>query len=542
LTYTGNSLAVGPSSGTLSAPYTDPTTFTTTGSWTNGSKTLTVTSASGIATGMVVTSTSTGIPTATATTVSSIVGTTVTLSANATVTQANKSVTFSLAGSATSGSTTISSLKGTAASLNSIVVGMGICGTGIPGSGANPSTYVTSTTGSPPTSLTISAAVTSTKAGDIVTLTSFGATTAAGSTTVSNVSFATAPTIGQVVVGNGIPANTTITAVTGTAAQFAAGTGQLTLSNAATTPSNFSGASGTCCNTALAEFSPLTYDSTYNSASPAGSSTTQNWGGCVVEPTSSGENSAGTGVVNAAVTNPDYSEPTSGLNWYPLWWANDSGNSWATNGVKAQSTATETQGATAADWLTLYGPNQGCPVPMIPLTDATTAAGQTTILNTISSMWPRDAGGTQVHIGMIWGWRALSSNGPFTSNNGHPLSYSNASSIGWKKIVVLMTDGIEEWPATDNMTGLGQIADGKIDTTTDTTAVTNLGTRLADVCSNMAASGNFVIYTIGLGTDGASNTDLQNVPATPGVISRPRPRATSRRCSRISQSRCWLSA
>ena len=188
--------------------------------------------------------------------------------------------------------------------------------------------------------------MTATKAGDIVTLTSFGATTTTGSTTVSNVSFATAPTVGNVIVGNGIPANTTITAAPSTAAQYAAGAGTLTISNAATTPSNFSAASGTCCNTALATFAPLTYDSTYNSASPAGSSTTQNWGGCVIEPTSSGENSGGTGVVNAAVTDPDYSEPAGGWpNWYPLWWANDSGNNWVTHGVKAQSTATETQGA-----------------------------------------------------------------------------------------------------------------------------------------------------------------------------------------------------
>ncbi len=151
---------------------------------------------------------------------------------------------------------------------------------------------------------------------------------------------------------------------------------------------------------------------------------------------------------------------------------------------------------------------------MLPLTDVTTTAGQTTVLNTISSMWPRDSGGTQVHIGMIWGWRALSPNGPFTPNNGHPLSYSNASTTGWKKVVVLMTDGEEEWPATDNMTGLGQIADGKIGTTSTSTAVTNLGTRLASVCSNMAASGNFIIYTIGLGNGGSSNTELQNCATT----------------------------
>ena len=70
-------------------------------------------------------------------------------------------------------------------------------------------------------------------------------------------------------------------------------------------------------NTTLVAFAPLTYDSAYNTASPAGSSTTTNWGGCVIEPTSSGENASGTGVLSVS-GNPDTSEPTSGLSWYPL--------------------------------------------------------------------------------------------------------------------------------------------------------------------------------------------------------------------------------
>jgi Flp pilus assembly protein TadG len=517
LTFTGNSLAVGPTSGNTSAPFTDPTTYPVapaTATATLSTTTTTVNLATGTTTnnivaGMVVSGT--GI--ASGTTVATVVSATqITLSAKPSNNE-NPAVplTFSLAGSATSGSTTISSLKGTPTSLNSIVVGMAISGTGIPANA-----YVTSTTGSPPSSLTISAAVTSTKTGDIITLTNLGATTTTGSTTVTNASFSTVPSVGQVIIGNGIPVNTTITAVTGTAAQFSAGTGQLTISNAATTPSNFSSATGTCCNTTLVAFAPLTYDSTYNSASPAGSSTTQNWGGCVIEPTSSDENSSGTGVLNASVSDPDYTEPSGGWpSWYPYWWPVDSTNSWPA--VEAQDTATETQGDVVSDWLQLSGPNQGCPVPMLPLTDATTTAGQTQILNTISSMWPRDAGGTQVHIGMIWGWRVLSPNGPFPANNGHPLSYSTANTTAWKKVVVLMTDGTEEWPSTDNMTGLGQIADGKIGTTSTTTAQnTNLNTRLTNVCSNMAASGNFVIYTIGLGSDGASNTALQNCPGNTG--------------------------
>lgn len=517
LTFTGNSLAVGPTSGNTTSPgYTDPTTYAATATTSTATTTITLatgTTTNNIVAGMAVTSSTAGVIAAGTTVATVVSATQITLSAKPSKTEAAAvPLTFSLAGT-TASSTNVSSLAGSTTSLNSIVVGMTVTDA----SGKIPAnTYVTSVNTSAKT-LTLSASATGAAAGDALTFTNLGATTTTGNTAVTGVYFNALPSVGNVIVGNGIPANTTITAVTGTAAQFAAGTGTLTISNAATTPSNFSSATGTCCDTALAEFSPLTYNSTYNSASPAGSSTTQKWGGCVIEPTSSAENSAGTGVVNAAVTDPDYSEPAGGWpNWYPLWWANNSGNNWATNGVKAQSTATETQGAVVSDWLTLYGPNQGCPVPMIPLTDATTAAGKTTILNTISSMWPREAGGTQVHIGMIWGWRALSSNGPFTSNNGHPLSYSNASSTGWKKVVVLMTDGTEEWPSTDNITGLGQITDGKIGTTSTGTAVTNLGTRLADVCSNMAASGNFVIYTIGLGSDGASNTDLQNCPGNTG--------------------------
>ncbi len=517
LTFTGNSLAVGPNSGNISTPFTDPTTCTTTGTWStsNPAQLTSVgnTANTCVVAGMVVTSSSTGIKTSPATMVSSAPsGSTVPLSQLPTQAQSNKSITFSLAGTTASGSSTISTLKGTTTSLNSIVVGMPTSGPGIPANA-----YVTGTTGSPPTSLTISANATSNNTNEIVTLTNLGATTTTGSATVSNVSFSTPPTVGQVIVGNGIPANTTITAASSAAAQYAAGTGSLTISQNATTPTQFSSATGTCCNTTLVAFTPLTYDSAYNTASPAGSSTTTNWGGCVIEPTSSGENASGTGVLSVS-GNPDTSEPTSGMSWYPFYWVKDSTNSWASGSVSRQDTTTEIQGNVVSDWLTLDGPNQGCPVSMLSLTDVTSSAGQTTVLNKISSMWPRDAGGTQVHIGMIWGWRTLSPNGPFTANNGHPLSYTDATTTGWKKVVVLMTDGTEEWPSTDNMTGLGQIDDGKIGTTNTSTAVTNLGTRLSSVCTNMAAD-NVIIYTIGLGSDGASNTPLQSCAANGGFFS-----------------------
>ncbi len=404
-------------------------------------------------------------------------------------TKATATVTASL----TSGTSNATSI----ASTSNILVGMAVSGTGIPSN-----TYVKTVSS---TSITLSANYTGTTgSGKTLTLGPAGnmdATPTSSFTGSTVLNFPTAPspalTAGMVVTGNGIPSNTAIQTVNSTT--------QITLCNATTAASPG----------ALSFYMPVTYDTAYNTASPAGSSTSSNWGGCVIEPTSSDENSSVSGVINSATADPDYTEPGSWPSWYPFWWATDSGDNWATNGIKAQSTATETQGSVVTDWLTLYGPNQGCPVPIVPLTDVTTTAGKTQVLNSISSMWPRDAGGTQVHIGMIWGWRVLSPNGPFTPSNGHPLSYSTASTTGWKKVIVLMTDGTEEWPATDNLTGLGQLADGKIGTSSSTsTAQSNLDTRLASVCSNLAANGNYIIYTIGLGSDGASNTQLQNCATT----------------------------
>jgi hypothetical protein len=91
-----------------------------------------------------------------------------------------------------------------------------------------------------------------------------------------------------------------------------------------------------------------------------------------------------------------------------------------------------------------------------------------------------------------------------------------------------MTDGSEEWPAfpnTDNLTGLGQVADGKIGTTSTTTATSNLDTRLTTLCNNIKASTatngekNYIIYTIGLATDGANNTQLAACAGNTGFSS-----------------------
>jgi Flp pilus assembly protein TadG len=275
------------------------------------------------------------------------------------------------------------------------------------------------------------------------------------------------------------------------------------------------------------------------SSSAASNPASSQWMGCVVELTSSDEMPGAPSNVLAynGVADPDVNDAILGERWYPFWWLpgdSDNGstplNNWVSSTSSAFSTSTgnsivaqtnanpggEILGQVTTDWDSFPGPNQGCPAPILPLTDVTSANpnGVTQVQNTINQMWPRDAGGTQVGVGMIWGWRTLSSTGPFPpSSNGHPLTYPEESSQVWKKVVVLMTDGTEEWPSQDQLTGEGFLQDGKLGTTNfgtvDTSPGGPLDARLQTVCQNMAQSGNFVIYTIGLGSDGQKNTTLQ---------------------------------
>jgi Flp pilus assembly protein TadG len=334
-----------------------------------------------------------------------------------------------------------------------------------------------------------------------------------------------------------------------------AGTGARENPERATTISSVSVGSGTgststvtLCQAATASasnqiimlYNPIWFDSSAapapGSSSAATNAASAQWMGCVVELTSGDEMTGGTGALAfSGVTDPDQTEPSPSENFYPFWWIPGDVNNGTTglnnwiggtgfnastgNSIVAQTNANpggEILGNVTTDWDSFPGPNQGCPVPILPLTDVTTSSGVTQVQNTIGQMWPRDAGGTQVGIGMIWGWRVLSPNGPFPPNNGHPLTYAQESSQVWKKIVVLMTDGTEEWPSADQLTGEGFLQDGKLNTTSNTnTAITSIDNRLTSVCTNMALSGNYVIYTVGLGSDGASNVPLQTCATGP---------------------------
>jgi Flp pilus assembly protein TadG len=274
-------------------------------------------------------------------------------------------------------------------------------------------------------------------------------------------------------------------------------------------------------------YPPVTYDTT-------NTLTTGNWKGCVVEPTTSGEDTSGVG--------PDITEPSGGWTYASMgnqtWWASywvtgsnssysgDAGsnptqfNTWYIPGKGVSIQYTEIDGNVDTATAESYGPNLSCPTPLVRLTNS-----QSTLDSTMQNMTAWANSGTAITVGMIWGWRTLSPNPPFS--DGQP--YGTPSLI---KAVVLETDGNAEvggntqgW--TQDFTGYGYISEGKLGNTTSgtypgnpntnspaTDANLNLQNRLTTVCTNMKAAG-IVVYTIGLG-EGATNEQLSSCAGPKG--------------------------
>ena len=148
------------------------------------------------------------------------------------------------------------------------------------------------------------------------------------------------------------------------------------------------------------------------------------------------------------------------------------------------------------------GPNFGCTTqPLQRLTSNTT-----TLKSLINAMAP--LGSTNIHEGLMWGWRTLSPNSVFADGTAYASSTVN-------KIIILMTDGANSWstngysPYNQSMyfaAGYFQNVDGStpnprlppgnqnVSNTTNARAALDALTALA--CSNAKSTG-ISIYTIG---------------------------------------------
>jgi Flp pilus assembly protein TadG len=155
------------------------------------------------------------------------------------------------------------------------------------------------------------------------------------------------------------------------------------------------------------------------------------------------------------------------------------------------------------------GPNAGCTLqPLIRLT--TDSASVKTAINNMTAV-----GQTDIPIGLMWGWHALTPNAPFSDG----LAYTTPH---LKKIVILMTDGENtNYDTNDGNAsfygGDGFVWQNLVGLTTGMGLAQRTSARdgrLTQLCTNMKAKG-IVIYTIRVEVTSGSSTLLQGCATTP---------------------------
>jgi hypothetical protein len=157
-----------------------------------------------------------------------------------------------------------------------------------------------------------------------------------------------------------------------------------------------------------------------------------------------------------------------------------------------------------------YGPNRGCPDPIVPLTNADGKATITTAIDNMQGFW---ASGTYIPAGLLWGWNVLTPDIPYTEGLAPGDEYYEETI----KAIVLLTDGDNEVPNLGNHNGSGYSGYSYVTTSisgptyrlgsTVTAAATALDTKTASLCTSVKAAG-IRVYTI---TFGPLASDVQTM-------------------------------
>lgn len=82
-----------------------------------------------------------------------------------------------------------------------------------------------------------------------------------------------------------------------------------------------------------------------------------------------------------------------------------------------------------------FGPNKGCPGPLLPLTNQ-----RADVWDYLQDVTVVDRNGTITATGLVWGWRVISPGPPFsTDSEGNPIAAYGDSD--WEKVIIVLTDG-----------------------------------------------------------------------------------------------------
>lgn len=160
----------------------------------------------------------------------------------------------------------------------------------------------------------------------------------------------------------------------------------------------------------------------------------------------------------------------------------------------AQSRVCKYQGATISG----SGPNYLCDsLPILPLTN-----DKTSVISLIQSLQAR--GGTNILEGLMWGWRVLSPEPPFTEGK----DYNDPDN---DKFLIVMTDG-ENWHQsrsnhnTSSYHSFGYASNGRLGATYTTAAlVAEMTKKTLAACQNAKAAG-IKVYTIAFRLESDSPT------------------------------------
>ncbi len=209
-------------------------------------------------------------------------------------------------------------------------------------------------------------------------------------------------------------------------------------------------------------------------------------------------------------TPPDPSNPDT--LWVPGFWIDDSGsrstNDWLSdreppganfhqNGEHYSVFKYASSSGHSVDEIpnSTLGPAQNCGDPIVPLTD-----NYSMLEDRIDEMTYWRGGGTVTAQGVVWGWRTLSPEQPFTE--GAP--YDEVT-----KVMVVMTDGRNELVSSNNnalgshYSAYGHLRTGRFPSQSVNGARTYIDERTLAACANAKATG-IIIYTVTFGLDSAS--------------------------------------
>jgi hypothetical protein len=118
------------------------------------------------------------------------------------------------------------------------------------------------------------------------------------------------------------------------------------------------------------------------------------------------------------------------------------------------------------------GPNQSCRGPIVELT-----SDRDRMRAAIEAMEP--GGFTHIPQGLVWGWRVLSPEEPFSQG----AAYDDATT---QKALVLLSDGANTFPAT--YTSYGYRADGRL-ASSESSGVRRLNEKVTTICEKVKAKG-----------------------------------------------------